>query len=197
MSNPASVTSARRRLHGGLTLAELLVVLTIASVLFGIGMPALGGMLRAQRLRLAASDFLGAVELARGQAIALGQRVLLAPSSDTLDWAEGWAVFIDRDGDRRPGAGDEVIMRHAALTPASGAEAVRFSMNFGTQQGPPYLAYNSMGRGCSYLSSAVARFGTVTLAQGEQVRRVKINMQGRARLCDPARDASSCTGAEP
>jgi type IV fimbrial biogenesis protein FimT len=186
------------RLNRGLSLIELLVVLAIAAVLFGIGMPALGGMLRAQRLRLAAGDFLGAVELTRGQAVALGQRVTLAPtSSATLDWADGWTVFIDRNGDRRPDAGDDIIMRHPALVPSAGSGAVRFSMNFGTQQGPPYLAYNSMGRGCSYLSSAVARFGTMTLAQGEYIRRVKINMQGRARLCDPARDGASCEGAAP
>ena len=70
-------------------------------------------------------------------------------------------------------------------------------MNFGKQQGPPYVAYNSMGRSCSHTSSLTARFGTFTIAQGRQLRRIKINMLGRARLCDPARDGAGCAGADP
>lgn len=182
----------------GVTLIELLTVLVVAAILVGAAVPALDGMLRAYRLRLAAADFLGAVELTRAQAIMQGQKVTLAPTDASLDWVGGWTVFIDRDGDRRPGAGDDILMRHPPLAPRAGsgaAPAIAFTMNFGPQQGPPYLAYNSMGRGCSHLSSLSARFGTVTLAQGRQLRRIKINMLGRARLCDPDRDAA-CAGAD-
>ena len=194
--------TGRAQRAGGVTLAELLVVLAIAAVLLGMAVPALSDMLQAYRLRLAAADFLGAVELARGQALARGQKVLVAPSAATLDWADGWTVFVDRDGDRRPGDGDDIIMRHPPLAArrsagAGAAGALTFQMNFGSQQGPPYLAYNSAGRGCSHLSSLSPRFGTVTLAQGRQLRRIKINMLGRARLCDPGRDKSNCAGADP
>lgn len=198
---PASARSPAvahcRRRAAGLTLAELLVVLVIAAILLSLALPALGGMVRAYQLRLAATDFLGAVDLTRSEALALGQRVMLAPTAATLDWADGWTVFVDRNGDRRPNAGDDIIMRHPALASSSAAAAISFTMNFGTQQGPPYLAYNSAGRGCSHLSSLTSRFGTMTLAQGEQRRRIKINMQGRARLCDPHRDGAACAGGDP
>ncbi len=191
----SSATPYRRQC--GITLIELLIVLAISAVLLGVGFPALGDMVRSYRLRLAAADFLDAVELTRAQAILLGQKVTLAPTDPGGDWAGGWTVFIDSDGDRRPGAGDEILMRHPALAGTSGAPPdINFTMNFGSQQGPPYLAYNSMGRGCSHLSSLTARFGTMTLAQGRQLRRIKINMLGRARLCDPARDAATCAGAD-
>jgi type IV fimbrial biogenesis protein FimT len=54
-----------------------------------------------------------------------------------------------------------------------------------------------MGRSCSDTSSMAARFGTLSLFQGRHTRRIKINMLGRARICDPARDGASCDGAGP
>jgi type IV fimbrial biogenesis protein FimT len=38
------------------------------------------------------------------------------------------------------------------------------------------------------------RWGTVSLFHGGHIRRIKINMLGRARVCDPARD-TGCDGA--
>lgn len=190
------VASAGRRKHGGFGLAELLAVLAISAILLMVALPSLGSQLRAYRLRLAAADFLGAVELARGQAMGLGQTTMLVPSEASLDWAGGWTVFIDRNGDRRPDAGDDILLRHPPLAPG-----IAIYLAFASQQGPPYLAYNSMGRGCSHNNSMAARFGTVTLAQGRQLRRIKINMLGRARLCDPDREGAgngaACAGADP
>ena len=61
-------------------------------------------------------DLFGAIDLTRAQAIARGRRVQLVPADGAgRDWRRGWIVFVDRDGDRRPGAGDEVIMRHGPL----------------------------------------------------------------------------------
>lgn len=175
----------------GLGLIELLAVLAIAAILATIALPAMGQMVRAYRMRLAAAELLGAVELARGQAIALGHTVLVAPSAPSLDWSDGWSVFIDRNGDRRPDPGDLILMLHPAL-----AAPLRFTMQFGSQQGPPYLAYNSMGRGCNHANSLASRFGTLTVSEGGAALRIKINMLGRARLCNPARDGAACDGAD-
>jgi type IV fimbrial biogenesis protein FimT len=59
---------------------------------------------------------------------------------------------------------------------------------------PQHIAYNGAGRGCSAGNGAAARSGTLSLFHGGAIRRIKINMLGRARLCDPARDAG-CDGA--
>jgi type IV fimbrial biogenesis protein FimT len=179
--------------EGGLSLLELLLVLAIAAVMAAVALPDFGQMIRAQQLKAATYDLLGAVDLARTQAIARGRRVQLVPfDAGGRDWSGGWVVFVDQDGDRRPGAGEAVIQRYAA--PAKG---IAVAAVFSNQQGASYLAYNSMGRSCSDTSSLAARFGTLSLVQGEQIRRIKINMLGRARLCDPARDGASCAGPEP
>jgi type IV fimbrial biogenesis protein FimT len=178
--------------EGGFSLAELLVVLAIAAVMAAVALPDFRQMIRAQQLKAATYDLFGAVDLARTEAIARGRRVQLVPfDAAGRDWSGGWVVFVDKDGDRRPGFGEEVIQRYGA--PAKG---IVIDVAFSSQQGASYLAYNSMGRSCSDTSSLAARFGTLSLVQGEQIRRIKINMLGRARLCDPARDGASCAGPE-
>jgi type IV fimbrial biogenesis protein FimT len=121
---------------------------------------------------------------------------VLAPRDAAgLDWRSGWTVFVDRDGDGRPGPGEEKVLEHGPLAPGM---AVDFAF---TSAAPPhYIAYNGAGRGCSAANGAQSRLGTLSLfagggsGDGGAVRRIKINMLGRARLCDPARDAG-CDGA--
>jgi type IV fimbrial biogenesis protein FimT len=180
----------RRR---GFTLVELAVVLAIAAVTMSVALPDLRQMIRSQQLKAAVGDLFGAIDLARTQAIARGRKVMLAPADGAAnDWSGGWVVFVDEDGDRRPGGAEEVIMRHEALAPGIAVDGA-----FSSQQGAAYLAYNSMGRSCSDTSSLAARWGTLSLAMGQQRRRIKINMLGRARICDPARDGASCGGDDP
>jgi type IV fimbrial biogenesis protein FimT len=177
--------------QGGVTLPELVVVLAMSAVMMSVALPDLRQMIRSYQLKAAANDLFGAIDLARTQAIARGRRVQLVPAGDTApDWRHGWVVFVDQDGDRRPGAGEDVIMRHGPP-----AEGIVIDAVFSTQQGSPYLAYNSTGRSCSDTSSLAARWGTLSLAQGGQTRLIKINMLGRARICNPARDGASCAAA--
>jgi type IV fimbrial biogenesis protein FimT len=175
----------------GFTLIELLAVLAIASLLLGYGAPGLQTQLEGYRLRSAAADLLGAVHLARSEAIARGAIVLLTPADPAgVDWRQGWQVFVDRDGDRRPGPGDSLLMRHA---PVDGK--LRIWSRFSANTPPLYIAYNSAGRSCKANTGLGAHFGTLSLEAGKQQRNIKINMLGRARLCDPAREPSGCTAA--
>ncbi|MDB5920403.1 MAG: type-4 fimbrial pilin related signal peptide protein [Massilia sp.] len=189
----AAYEEGKERQEGGFSLPELLVVLAIAAVMAGAALPDFRQMIRAQQLKAATYDLFGAIDLTRTQAIARGRRVQLVPfDAAGGDWSGGWVVFVDEDGDRRPGPGEEVIQRYRAPAKGIAVEAA-----FSSQQGASYLAYNSMGRSCSDTSSLAARFGTLSLVQGEHIRRIKINMLGRARLCDPARDGAGCAGPDP
>lgn len=174
--------------QGGYTLTELIAAGAIALVLAATAVPNFAGMLDALAMRSATDELFAAVQHTRAQAIALNTRVMLAPVSGDDDWAQGWAVFVDLDQDRRPGEGDRILMQRGPLKPG-----IRISGVFSTQASPAYLAYNGVGRACSATSSTVARFGTFTLRQDESVRRINISMAGRARVCDPARD-DDCGG---
>jgi type IV fimbrial biogenesis protein FimT len=182
-----AVSAAR---SAGFSLPELMVVVAIAAVAIGVAAPGFGELARAQRLRSAATDLFAAIGLARAQAIARNERVKLMPADPAgQDWSRGWTVFVDRDGDRQPGDGDEIIAVHGPL-----AEGVATAFAFTSPAPPYYIAYNGAGRSCSDTSSAAARWGTLSLFYGEHTRRIKINMLGRARLCNPARE-SGCDGA--
>ncbi|HEX8479394.1 MAG TPA: GspH/FimT family pseudopilin [Telluria sp.] len=177
--------------QAGTTLLELLIVLAIAAILATLAMPGMHEMLQARRLDTAAVDLFGAIDLTRSQAIARGDKVQLVPlEPNGVDWSQGWVVFMDDDGDRRPGPGEEVIASHGPV-----AKGIVFSFNFTSNKHPYYIAYSASGRSCRDTSSLAARWGTISLHQDGKIRRIKINMLGRARMCRPETD-TSCSGVE-
>lgn len=181
----------KQRLPGrGVSLAELLAVLALVAVLSMLAAPGMADMLRAYRLNAAATDLFGAIDLTRTQAIARGRRVLLVPlEPGGANWRLGWVVLVDTDGDRRPSPGEEVIASHGPLQ-----EGIVVSMRFTSNGAPQYVAYGPTGRSCSAANAAAARWGTISFHQQGDIRRIKINMLGRARLCRPDTDGSSCEG---
>jgi len=180
----------QRARHGrGFSLPELMTVLTIAAILAAMALPDMGAVLRAQRLKIAVNDLFGSIGMARAQALARNARVQMMPRDPLgADWSRGWTVFVDRDADGVPGVADEILAEHAPLAPGI---ATHFA--FTSAAAPFYIAYNGAGRSTRNNSDA-ARFGTVSLFQDGAIRRIKINMLGRARICDPARD-DACEGA--
>lgn len=173
----------------GHTLVELMTVVALASILLALAAPDLRGLLRRQQLKAASADLFAAVELARAQALARGHKLVLLPrDARGTDWRAGWTLFADRDGDGGLGPGDEVIAEHGPLAPG-----IEVAFGFTSAAPPWYIAYNGAGRGCSRTNGAAARWGTLSLFHGGAIRRITINMLGRARLCDPARDGA-CTG---
>jgi type IV fimbrial biogenesis protein FimT len=174
----------------GLTLIELLVVLGIAAVTTSVAAPNLHDLVRAQQLRTASGELHGAIQLARAQAIARNERVTMTPNDPFgRDWSRGWTVFVDRNDDRRPNDGDQIV---AVRPPLPAGLQVDYS--FTSPALPQYIAYNGAGRSCSATNSAVSRLGTLSLFHGGGIRRITINMLGRARLCNPARERG-CDGA--
>ncbi len=159
-----------------------MVTLAIAAILLGAAAPGFQAMLERHAVRAAAADLLGALHLARSQAIGRGETVVVAPADAAgAAWRGGWAVFADPDGDARPGPGETVLFRHG---PAR--DGLRIWSRL-THAAPPFhVAYNSAGRSCRAGNSRAPNWGTLSLQLGSTRRNIKINMLGRARLCDPA-----------
>jgi len=178
---------ARARTRG-VSLVELCVVLALGAILLGIAAPDLRALVQAQQLKAATGDLFAAIDLARAQALTHGRQVKLVPLDPAgADWARGWRVVDDRDGDGNVETG-EIVAEHGPLAPG-----VAVGVAFTNAAPPYYIAYNGAGRSCADGNSAAARWGTLSLFHGTGIRRIKINMLGRARVCDPARDAG-CDG---
>ncbi|HUY04347.1 MAG TPA: GspH/FimT family pseudopilin [Rhodocyclaceae bacterium] len=81
--------------HGGFTLVELMVTLTVAAILMDIAIPSMQDLVASQRVRAAASELMSALSLARADAISNGRRVAVAPLDQSNDvWSSGWRVIV-------------------------------------------------------------------------------------------------------
>ncbi|MDC6179959.1 prepilin-type N-terminal cleavage/methylation domain-containing protein [Ralstonia solanacearum] len=75
----------------GVTLPELLVGLTVLSILIVIAVPSFSGLIAAQRARNASLDLSTAITLARSEAV---KQNTTATVSSTGDWTAGWALAV-------------------------------------------------------------------------------------------------------
>lgn len=158
----------------GFTLVELLTVLAIATVVLGLAIPNMRGLLQSQQVSAAANDLLASINLARSEAIMRGRRVDLVPF-DGRDWSSGWIVFIDEDGDLEPDEDERIIFSQ---------ERVAAGVSIGSNM-PPYLSYHGSGRTRTHSNANALLYGTFTLSAGAQRREIRVNMLGRARVCNP------------
>ena len=176
----------------GFSLIEVLVVLTLTTILLAMAVPNLQPLIARWQLRSATADLRSAIDLARAQAIGHNRVILLAPLDPAgTAWEHGWTVFADANGNRRRDTG-EVLFGHHGPVP----KGILIEANLTSAAPPLVLAYNGAGRSCSPDNSLAAQWGTLTLRQGRELRRIKINMLGRIRVCDPATEPADCSGAD-
>jgi type IV fimbrial biogenesis protein FimT len=83
------------RRQSGFNLIELMVVITIAAIMLGIGVPSFRQFTATQRVKSAAFDFAAALLLARSEAVKRNASVTL--SQATGGWANGWTVTAGAD----------------------------------------------------------------------------------------------------
>jgi type IV fimbrial biogenesis protein FimT len=161
----------------GFSLIELLVVLAIAAVLLGIGVPNMQQYVVTSRLSGASNDLFTALNVARSEAVRRGVQVTLATNgaAGSRDWTTGWTMFVDTNADGALTAGEEVLRVGAAQDVPM---TVFGSANFGT-----FVAFDSTGRLTTGGGSFVICHGTALVVDGiARSRAVVINSAGRVRI---------------
>lgn len=170
-----------RRPHG-FTLIELMVVIAVATVLLGFGVPSMTAILNSNKLTAASNALLSSMRLARSEAFKRNSRVILCKSFDGAScttsggWEQGWIVFHDANTNGEHDATEVIIERGNPL------------------EGSLRLTGNStVARYISFVATGTARMtgggfqaGTVTVcnlsASGGEARQIVLNAVGRPRI---------------
>lgn len=98
--------------QSGLSLVEILVTLSIISLLMGVAVPQFQTMVEKNKVQALLDEFTSSLYLVRGEAAKQGYQVTLCASNtaktdcDTTatDFSSGWIIFIDYDGNGLLGA---------------------------------------------------------------------------------------------
>lgn len=118
--------------HGGFTLLEMMIAISLLAVLLSFGLPNFRDFIRNARLSAAANDVIADMNFARSEAIKRRVPVTLCKSDDaatcddsTTSEFRGWIVYVDdadaavdasEDGDGAVDTG-EVILRTGGIAP--------------------------------------------------------------------------------
>lgn len=167
----------------GVTLIELLVALSVFSILLSVGVPSFSQFTANTRLNSYTNTLFSHMSLARSEAMKRNARVAICKSSDGLacassgDWSQGWIVFVDQDNSANVGSGEQVITTAPALPAGFG-----FSGNGNVSD---YVSYD--GQGIPKLASGGFQSGTITIcpaapATAGNGRNIILSSSGRARV---------------
>jgi type IV fimbrial biogenesis protein FimT len=124
---PVSVRRLPAAPMAGVTMVELLIVLTIAGVLLGIGASSYKGITTSYRISGEINALLGDMQYARSEAIKQGQNVVVCVANsggsdcaaNDTHWQDGWIVFADPTNTKTTGGNAALVMR--AQRPFTGA----------------------------------------------------------------------------
>jgi type IV fimbrial biogenesis protein FimT len=170
----------------GFSLVEMMVTIAIAGILLTIAVPSFRDLIQRQRITATVNDLFFAIKLARSEAIQRGGRVDLVPVDAGGDWAKGWAVFVDANDNQKLDAGEHLIFMQG---PVSDGMHINAKMTDSAKQ---YLAYQGTGRTRTNANSQTPQYGSFMFTLDSQHRKIIINMLGRARVCNPDTDKSTC-----
>jgi len=117
MSRPRLPQSPHRA--SGFTLLDLLIALTIVGILFGIAIPGLKNAVARVQAGSARTAITATLFDAQRHATILGREVVICPGESQCvggaDWSQGWLAFIDYNGDRRHGPGEQIVRQEPEL----------------------------------------------------------------------------------
>jgi type IV fimbrial biogenesis protein FimT len=105
----------------GLSLLELMTVITIVAILMSIAATTYRSITVGYRISGEINGLLGDVQYARSEAIKQGQNVVICVSTTGVDcaagntnWNQGWIVFVDPTGGKTTNNNGALVLRQQA-----------------------------------------------------------------------------------
>ena len=121
-SMPSSSPASRPCRAQGFTLIEMIFTVVILAILISLAAPSFSDLVRDQRVKTAVGDVHATLIFARSEAIKRNQFVAVCAKNDdgsgcqnSTDWARGWIVYLDADGNGFPGAVSDILRSQDAL----------------------------------------------------------------------------------
>ena len=172
-----SISTSQR----GYTLIELMITITVLGILLGVAVPSFLDTVRNNRLTTQNNEFIGALNVARSEALKRSGSVSVCASTDqatcsgSTNWSTGWIVFTDLNGDGVKSAdpdGNPTTDDGDGLLQAVGATPPEFTMN-ATRS---FVRFGPTGMA----PSGIENFELIrTGCTGLHARRINISMVGR------------------
>lgn len=162
----------------GLSLIEVLVVMAIAAVLLGVGVPNMQSFVLNNRLASSTHEFYSTLQFARSEAVRRGQQITLVHNgtAGSGNWGAGWTMFVDADRDGVQDAGEETLRAGA---PLEAPLTLYGNANFAS-----FIAFDASGRLTTAGGGAfvVCHGANLTESGQSRSRAVLVNGSGRVRL---------------
>ncbi len=104
----------------GFTVLDLLIALTIASLLFGIALPSYRAVVSRVHVSAVRSTLTTTLFDSLRDSTIRGQEVVVCPAvqghcTDGQDWSVGWFAFVDLNGDRSHSANEPILREQRPL----------------------------------------------------------------------------------
>lgn len=114
-------TGLRRGMRG-MTVIELMIVITIIGILATWAIPSYRNMMLNNRRAVSVNELVGTLMSARGEVAKRGQAVVVCPTTTAApgtcnggtDWSQGWMSFVDVNGNGAYDAGTDTLLRQYA-----------------------------------------------------------------------------------
>jgi len=165
----------------GFSLIELLVVLVIAGILLGVGLPSFKDFLATSKMADTNNALVHSIQLARSTAVerleATGVCVSDAPMIDDASCAvgsnynNGWLVYVDSDGDGVRDLAEDILERVDAPGPAFTFEPTTTFEN--------QIYFNDSGASINVAGVPISGTIEIDYGDGTQVRVISVSANGR------------------
>lgn len=178
---PGEAAPVTRSTQQGLTLIELMMVITIAAVLIALAVPGFQALTRNSRQLNAVGDVSSMLSRARSEAAARYKHIVLCASADqatcsgATTWETGWIMFVDEDGSGTLNGTETTLQVGQALP--SGSTLTLF------YDGSPSTAQSTLGFAKGGLADTPAAFRYCIYRDSTAAMQgIDVNTAGQVRI---------------